>query len=116
MPSDTCKSLSPPPKQNRHRKKSLTPPNSQIGISTTSNNAANDPTAQAGDLLARQLRDGLAATSGYPELTVYVNYAHGDEKLRQKYGERKLPRLVGLKKKWDPRNVFRFNNDLPTQL
>ena len=82
---------------------------------TDSGNAAGDQAAEAGDLLARQLRDSWAATSGYPELSVYINYARGDETLRQRYGARKLPRLAALKKKWDPHNVFAYNNALPTE-
>ncbi|KAK5636613.1 hypothetical protein RRF57_012325 [Xylaria bambusicola] len=65
--------------------------------------------------LARSLRDEFTATSGYPDLSVYVSYAHGDEKLRQIYDDN-LPRLVALKKKWDPDNVFRYSNCLPTEL
>ncbi|KAL9032533.1 MAG: hypothetical protein Q9180_006446, partial [Flavoplaca navasiana] len=87
----------------------------QIGVVTESGNAAGDPAAEAGNSLARRLRDSWAATSGYPDLSVYVNYARGDEKLRQRYGSRKLPRLAALKKKYDPRNVFAYNNVLPME-
>ncbi|KAJ2980602.1 hypothetical protein NUW58_g6900 [Xylaria curta] len=62
-----------------------------------------DETAES---LALELRSDFAATSGFPTLTVYVNYAHGDESLEQIYGSTKLPRLAALKKKWDPRNVY----------
>ncbi|KAA8565447.1 hypothetical protein MFRU_006g00290 [Monilinia fructicola] len=65
--------------------------------------------------LGLELRRDFAATSGYPDLSVYVNYAHGDEKIEQIYGSRKLPRLANLKKTWDPDNVFAFNNPLPTK-
>lgn len=81
---------------------------------TDSGNAAGDPAAEAADQLGRELRESWASTSGYPDLSVYVNYAHGDETLEQRYAERKLPRLAALKKKWDPNNVFAFNNPLPT--
>ncbi|KAJ2997448.1 hypothetical protein NUW58_g649 [Xylaria curta] len=64
--------------------------------------------------LARAMREDFVATSGYPNLSVYVSYAHGDEKLEQIYGD-SLPRLVALKKKWDPKNIFRFNSGLPTE-
>lgn len=47
---------------------------------------------------------------------MYVNYAHGDEPLEAIYGAEKLPRLIGLKQKWDPNNIFAFNNALPTSL
>lgn len=89
-------------------------PHSQIGVMTKSGNAAGDPTAEAGDRLGRELRDSWASTSGYPELSVYVNYAHGDETLRQRYADRKLARLAALKRKWDPDIVFAYNNALPT--
>lgn len=63
---------------------------------------------------ARSLRADLQTTSRYKSLEVYVNYAHSDEPLASRYGARKLERLVGLKKKWDPENFFEFNNALPT--
>ncbi|KAJ4304906.1 hypothetical protein N0V90_000434 [Kalmusia sp. IMI 367209] len=69
----------------------------------------------ASTALGLELRDDLVATSGFPELTVFVNYAHGDEKLEQIYGKEKLPRLAALKKTWDPQQVFSWNNGLPTQ-
>lgn len=81
---------------------------------TDSNNAPNDPAAIAGQSLALELRETWAKNSGYPDLSVYINYARGDEKLEQRYGARKLPRLAALKKKWDPSEVFRFNNALLT--
>ncbi|KAF7863837.1 hypothetical protein EAF04_006802 [Stromatinia cepivora] len=65
--------------------------------------------------LALELRKDFAATSGYPDLSVYVNYAHGDETLEQIYGAAKLPRLAKLKKTWDPDNLFAFNNPLPAK-
>ncbi|KAI1873002.1 uncharacterized protein JN550_003876 [Neoarthrinium moseri] len=67
------------------------------------------------DALGRQWRSTFAATSGYPGLAAYVNSAHGDESLESRYGANKLPRLAALKKTWDPNNVFRFNNKLPTK-
>ncbi|RYP44388.1 hypothetical protein DL768_009154 [Monosporascus sp. mg162] len=75
-----------------------------------------NPVEEAANALARELRDDFAATSGYPDLSVYVSYAHGDEKIEQIYGRDKLPRLVALKGKWDPDNVFAYNNALPTKL
>ncbi|KUL83490.1 hypothetical protein ZTR_10799 [Talaromyces verruculosus] len=52
-------------------------------------------------------------TGGFNKSRVYVSYAHGDESLPTKYGEKKLPRLLELKKKWDPKGLFSFNNGLP---
>ncbi|KAI1087260.1 hypothetical protein F5B19DRAFT_476179 [Rostrohypoxylon terebratum] len=68
---------------------------------------------EAGEGFGRQMRGEFAATSGYPGLSVYVNYAHGDESPEQVFGSRKLPKLTALKKIWDPNNVFRFSNPLP---
>lgn len=70
-----------------------------------------DPSAtNAANALAIELRNMVVSTSGYSGLTTYVSYAHGDETLEQKYGANKLPRLQALKKKWDPKNVFAYNN------
>ncbi|KAI0409686.1 FAD-binding domain-containing protein [Xylaria palmicola] len=63
---------------------------------------------------AKELRADLVASSGYPELSAYVSYTYGDETLEQKFGRDKLPRLIELKKKWDPENVFGYCNPLPT--
>lgn len=77
---------------------------------------SNQTLLDAGDRLGRELRDSWTKTGGYAKEggTIYVNYAHGDESIERVYGVNKLPRLAALKKKWDPRNVFRFNNPLPT--
>ncbi|KAL7625213.1 hypothetical protein AAE478_004428 [Parahypoxylon ruwenzoriense] len=74
-----------------------------------------NPVEEAANNLARELRQEFAATSGYPELSVYVSYAHGDENVEHVYSKDSLPRLVALKKKWDPDNVFRYNNAVPTK-
>ncbi|KAI5854497.1 hypothetical protein GGS23DRAFT_608303 [Durotheca rogersii] len=74
-----------------------------------------DETATAAMALGQELRRDLAATSGYPELSVFLNYARGDEKIEQIYGKEKLPRLAKLKKTWDPSHRFSFNNGLPTK-
>lgn len=70
--------------------------------------------ASSADTVARELRSDLVATSGYDDLTVYINYAHGDETLEQRYGANKLPRLAKLKAKYDPDQIFSFSNGLPT--
>ncbi|KAK1634584.1 hypothetical protein BDP81DRAFT_451133 [Colletotrichum phormii] len=70
--------------------------------------------AEASNKLGRELRNNFSQTSGYPELSVFVSYAHSDETVEQIYGRDKLPRLVALKKKWDPLNAFAYNNPLPT--
>jgi hypothetical protein len=70
---------------------------------------------QAGNDFARDLVSEFVATSGFPDLSVYVSYAYVDETLKQIYGREKLPRLAALKKQWDPDNIFGFNNALPTE-
>jgi len=72
---------------------------------------------RAADELGRELRGDFARVSGYDGsgLRTLVNYAHGDETLEEVYGREKLGRLVALKGKWDPRNVFCFNNPLPVE-
>ncbi|KAI0143689.1 hypothetical protein GGR57DRAFT_518168 [Xylariaceae sp. FL1272] len=67
------------------------------------------------DKKGKEIRGDFVATSGYPELAVYVNYAHGDESLEQIYGAKKLPRLAALKKQWGPNNVFAHHNRPPTE-
>ena len=76
-----------------------------------------DPSIEdAVNSFARSLRAEYITTSGYGTLEVYVSYAHGDEPIEAIYGADKLPRLIGLKTQWDPRNVFAFNNALPRTL
>ncbi|KAJ8132697.1 hypothetical protein O1611_g930 [Lasiodiplodia mahajangana] len=70
--------------------------------------------AQA-NAFGQELRRELVATSGFNDVVAYVNYAHGDEKIEQIYGKNKLPRLASLKAKYDPQNVFAFNNALPSK-
>ncbi|KAI8959395.1 FAD-binding domain-containing protein [Daldinia sp. FL1419] len=76
---------------------------------------ADDSVEEAANALARELRRDVVETSGYNDLSVYVSYAHGDETVEQIYGVEKLPRLVSLKKKWDPENIFGYNNSLPLE-
>lgn len=73
------------------------------------------PVDDAANDLATSHRTSLQSTSGFSSLQVYVNGAHGDEEPETLYSAEKLPKLMDLKKKWDPGNVFRFNNPLPFQ-
>ncbi|OPB46331.1 hypothetical protein A0O28_0064520 [Trichoderma guizhouense] len=75
--------------------------------------AGDEATAQASNKLGEELRNQFAATSGYSEKAVFVNYARGDESIESIYGKRKLPRLAQLKKKYDPSNLFAYNHPLP---
>ncbi|KAI0861222.1 hypothetical protein F4860DRAFT_503352 [Xylaria cubensis] len=73
----------------------------------------NQTTAAAVQKLALDIRKNFVDTSGYPGLSVYVNYAYGDEAPDQIYGKDNLPRLERLKEIWDPDHVFRYSNELP---
>ena len=55
-------------------------------------------------------QQAIAKTSGFKDLAVYVNYAHGDEGPEAWYGKRKLPKLRKLKAKWDPEGLFSWFN------
>ena len=73
-----------------------------------------DPVQGPADELGPEIRSDMVATSGYDDLTVYVNYAYGDETLEQIYGKEKLPKLAQLKAQYDPNNAFGFYHALPT--
>ena len=62
------------------------------------------------------LRDQLVATSGFGTLRTYINYAFGDEGPEIWYGNKSLPRLVDLKKRWDPLAKFGPGNPIPLSL
>jgi hypothetical protein len=68
------------------------------------------PLAEAANALGRELRDDFAASSRYPYLAVYVNYAHGDETSEQMYGKEKFLHPAALKKRWDSDNVFAYDS------
>ena len=46
--------------------------------------------------------------------TVYVNFLgeEGEERIRAAYGEEKYNRLKALKRKYDPDNFFRINQNI----
>jgi hypothetical protein len=47
--------------------------------------------------------------------TVYVNFLNdeGEERVRDAYGAEKYDRLKSLKRKYDPENFFRLNQNIP---
>jgi FAD/FMN-containing dehydrogenase len=47
--------------------------------------------------------------------SVYVNFLmeEGEERIRQAYGAEKYDRLKALKRKYDPENLFRLNQNIP---
>ena len=62
---------------------------------------------------ARNARTAFTEVSGYPELRIYVSYAHGDEGPRAWFGHN-VARLKALKKIWDPKNLFSYMNPITT--
>lgn len=53
----------------------------------------------------RSVRDVWSEEADATGTPTYANFAHGDESLEAIYGT-SVPRLCGLKKKWDPKGVF----------
>jgi hypothetical protein len=64
------------------------------------------------DEFGKELQTRLQKGSGRRDLSVYVNFAHGDEPPKAWYSAAKLPKLRGLKKKYDPRSLFSFYNPI----
>ncbi|KAL4745582.1 hypothetical protein BDW72DRAFT_211212 [Aspergillus terricola var. indicus] len=58
-------------------------------------------------------RAELQETSGFDGLSVYVNFAHGDEGVDAWYTPRKMDNLTRLKRKWDPLELFSWNCPVP---
>ncbi|KAI3331320.1 FAD-binding domain-containing protein [Ustulina deusta] len=81
----------------------------------TLDSSRNVATTRAASKLGPEIRSDISRTSGYPGLTVYLNYAHGDEPIESIYGREKLPRLANMKRRWDPDNVFSFQHAIPTR-
>ncbi|HWM64421.1 MAG TPA: FAD-binding oxidoreductase [Solirubrobacterales bacterium] len=61
------------------------------------------------------VRDFWSALQPHQSGGVYVNFLmnEGEERVRQAYGPRKYDRLKALKRRYDPDNVFRLNQNIP---
>jgi hypothetical protein len=64
----------------------------------------------------RWARDFWSALRPY-DAGVYVNFLmeEGEERIRQAYGPDKFERLRALKRKYDPENFFRLNQNIPPE-
>ncbi|MGV1010169.1 MAG: FAD-binding oxidoreductase [Dermatophilaceae bacterium] len=59
-------------------------------------------------------RDSRAAMSGYGSGAMYVNFTSegGQDRARESYSGQTYERLAQLKRRYDPENVFRFNQNV----
>lgn len=74
-----------------------------------------DPAARAANV--KWVRDLWGAMAPYSSGGVYVNYLgqeadEGSDRIKSAYGPEKYARLVALKKKYDPTNLFRRNQNI----
>jgi len=60
------------------------------------------------------MRDFYGAVEQHADGRVYVNFLgdEGEERVRAAYGEEKYERLRALKRRYDPTNVFRLNQNI----
>ncbi len=71
-------------------------------------------TAEGFDAEREWARDFWSALQPY-HTSVYVNFLmdEGDERIRQAYGAKKYDQLKALKRRYDPDNFFRLNQNIP---
>ncbi|ESZ91465.1 hypothetical protein SBOR_8150 [Sclerotinia borealis F-4128] len=69
----------------------------------------NESQSDAMNAFGASFQSELAASSGYDDLRVYINYGR-DEGEEVWYSERKLPRLKALKRRYDPKELFSHYN------
>ena len=77
------------------------------------NTTAATETAQGFDQERERLRNFWSALAPY-QTGVYVNFLReeGEDRIRQAYGAQKYERLKELKRKYDPDNFFRLNQNI----
>jgi Berberine and berberine like len=80
----------------------------------TFNIGAATETAQGFDEEREWVRNFWSALRPY-QTSVYVNFLmeEGKERIQQAYGSKKYERLTTLKRKYDPDNFFRLNQNIP---
>lgn len=79
----------------------------------TFNINGNSETGDGFDAEREWARSYWSALAPY-HTSVYVNFLHdeGEERVREAYGAEKYERLKVLKRKYDPGNIFRFNQNI----
>ncbi|KAI9879288.1 MAG: hypothetical protein M1830_009018 [Pleopsidium flavum] len=82
----------------------------QLESNYVRNNTTLDNTV---DAFLQSARAKFQRTSGFENLSVYVNFAHGDEGPSVWYGQQKLSQLARLKRRWDPHQVFSWYDAVP---
>jgi FAD/FMN-containing dehydrogenase len=70
--------------------------------------------AEQPDEHVRWARELFAAVEPHSRGRAYVNFLgdEGQDRIRASYGEEKYERLVALKRRYDPENVFRLNQNI----
>jgi Berberine and berberine like len=58
-------------------------------------------------------RKSWGVLAGFSDADVYVNNLGQEDRVREAYGEAKYQRLVALKDRIDPENLFRLNANIP---
>jgi FAD/FMN-containing dehydrogenase len=75
---------------------------------------ARTPDADGFDANVKWARDTVQALAPVSRAGAYVNFMGdaGDERLRASYGDAKYERLVALKRRYDPTNLFHLNQNI----
>jgi hypothetical protein len=75
---------------------------------------ARSPDAEGFDANVAWARDSTQALVPVSQDGAYVNFMSDarDERLRAAYGEQKYERLVALKRRYDPTNLFQLNQNI----
>lgn len=66
--------------------------------------------------LPLQIRNTIANTAGTDYMNTYVGFSYGDEEPKTIWSEEHLPRLMELKKEFDPQGLFSNYHPIPGSL
>jgi FAD/FMN-containing dehydrogenase len=85
------------------------------GAVATFNITASTESAEGFEEERAWVREFWSALSPHHTGSVYVNFLmeEGADRVRQAYGDDRYARLVALKRKYDPQNLFRLNQNIP---